>query len=426
MNKVVLLSFVCLFLAPFSAHAAGFDCKKAQAKIEHYICDNPVLSQLDGTMAKAYQRLRQALPKTEQQALKMAQRRWLKQRNTLCVSASALEKCEGMYQQRNAELIEHFHASTGANTRGNTELLSDLLKDMAYPDPKRLDTLSKDALNNENYVPWPRKEILRLSSRHVQRLTAGYLNKEVYVYYLRVYQEVDWVYEIVEYNVTRNTSYLVTQGPENLVSRSSAFDLYQGKLYYSLSSDDAQQVYQYSPGSNMAPREITSAEYQDIKTGLSRANYALSANGRFILVEGGDQGYTGEYNQDVFGNREEMHAFYQAHPERLKPWPNFVVFDRHQEQGREIVLDQTINESWNINDVAMHPSKPLLYFDNHGGMACIWEYDFMAGKMSKIVPEHEARKPASFSIDSQDFILFALRDKAYPKQIGIYLAARPQ
>ena len=61
--------------------AASFDCRKASTDVEHTICNDSALSQADSKMAKAYSRLRKALPRSERKILKRDQRKWLKERD---------------------------------------------------------------------------------------------------------------------------------------------------------------------------------------------------------------------------------------------------------------------------------------------------------------------------------------------------------
>ena len=66
-------------LLPAAAHAASFDCTAARSPIEHAICNDAQLSALDSQLADTY---RAALNKhgADTDALKAAQRDWLKQR----------------------------------------------------------------------------------------------------------------------------------------------------------------------------------------------------------------------------------------------------------------------------------------------------------------------------------------------------------
>jgi uncharacterized protein YecT (DUF1311 family) len=62
-----------------SAQAASFDCAKAQAKVEHLICDNPDISKLDEELAAAYKAALQ--DKAQAEAIKRAQKQWMKERD---------------------------------------------------------------------------------------------------------------------------------------------------------------------------------------------------------------------------------------------------------------------------------------------------------------------------------------------------------
>lgn len=75
-------------LMALPAHAASFDCGKAQTKVEHLICDNPGLSALDDGLASRYKAALQN--KTEVEDVRHAQKHWLKERNK-CEDVSCLD-----------------------------------------------------------------------------------------------------------------------------------------------------------------------------------------------------------------------------------------------------------------------------------------------------------------------------------------------
>ncbi|GEM_PF-3835249 len=88
------------------AHAASFDCAKANTKVEHMVCDNPELSKLDEEMAEAY---KVALQDEKHAAfIKQAQRRWLKERDG-CTNADCLEMTyRGRINKLNPDIDKHF------------------------------------------------------------------------------------------------------------------------------------------------------------------------------------------------------------------------------------------------------------------------------------------------------------------------------
>lgn len=87
------------WLSLASAQAASFDCGKAQAKVEHLICDNPEISKLDDELAAAYKMALQ--DQAQPEAVKQAQKQWLKAERNACMNAGCLKAA---YQARIQEL----------------------------------------------------------------------------------------------------------------------------------------------------------------------------------------------------------------------------------------------------------------------------------------------------------------------------------
>ena len=69
---LVLFAFSC------ATHAASFDCKKAQSKMEKAICDNPKISKLDEELAENYQVAKGKLSAEAQKVFVNGQRSWVK------------------------------------------------------------------------------------------------------------------------------------------------------------------------------------------------------------------------------------------------------------------------------------------------------------------------------------------------------------
>lgn len=88
MKHIVWITLGWLVLT-LSAHAASFDCAKAQSKIEHLICDNPEISKLDEDLSKAYS---SALGKSEdKQTTVKEQRQWLNEHRNACSDTACLK-----------------------------------------------------------------------------------------------------------------------------------------------------------------------------------------------------------------------------------------------------------------------------------------------------------------------------------------------
>lgn len=69
---LVLFAFTC------ATHAASFDCKKAQSKMEKAICENPKISKLDEELAENYQSAKGKLSAEAQKVFVNGQRSWVK------------------------------------------------------------------------------------------------------------------------------------------------------------------------------------------------------------------------------------------------------------------------------------------------------------------------------------------------------------
>lgn len=91
MRRVVLAAIGLLMLT--AAHAASFDCAKANLEIEHLICDNPELSKLDDDLSKVYRHAVRL--DADKRALIKAQQGWLKDVRNACADADCLARVYG-------------------------------------------------------------------------------------------------------------------------------------------------------------------------------------------------------------------------------------------------------------------------------------------------------------------------------------------
>ena len=81
-----MLRFVMQTLLVFllSAPASALECNSAKTLIEQALCGTSELSNADAAMARAYETLRSVLPGDQQALLLADQRRWLRDRDTIC------------------------------------------------------------------------------------------------------------------------------------------------------------------------------------------------------------------------------------------------------------------------------------------------------------------------------------------------------
>lgn len=86
----IVLGWLVLGIA---AQAASFDCGTAQSKVEHLICDNPEISNLDEELSSAYKTALQ--DEKQADSIKQAQKQWMKERNG-CVDAACVKGAYGV------------------------------------------------------------------------------------------------------------------------------------------------------------------------------------------------------------------------------------------------------------------------------------------------------------------------------------------
>lgn len=85
--------------------AASFDCAKAQSKVEHLICDNPILSGLDSKLGRDYQDVLSKANDEQKQRVITEQKHWLKHTRNVCEKETCLKHA---YWSRQAALQTWF------------------------------------------------------------------------------------------------------------------------------------------------------------------------------------------------------------------------------------------------------------------------------------------------------------------------------
>ncbi|MDX5297473.1 MAG: lysozyme inhibitor LprI family protein [Gammaproteobacteria bacterium] len=99
------------------AHAASFDCTKAQQTVERLICESPTLSALDEALATAYLAATHG-PQANQ--VKVAQRAWVRDEQRRCTDAACLEL---VYRARLAVLVAASPSAADAPLAGHYRTL---------------------------------------------------------------------------------------------------------------------------------------------------------------------------------------------------------------------------------------------------------------------------------------------------------------
>lgn len=103
MGMAICILALCAF-ASF-AQAASFDCAKAQTKVEHLICDNPKISELDSKLGQDYQDVLSKANDEQKQRVLTEQKHWLKFTRNVCSDETCFKHA---YWSRQAELETFF------------------------------------------------------------------------------------------------------------------------------------------------------------------------------------------------------------------------------------------------------------------------------------------------------------------------------
>ncbi|MDE3201991.1 MAG: DUF1311 domain-containing protein [Acidobacteriota bacterium] len=138
MTKAGFIAVFFLAAGSIGAHAASFNCQKANTKQEKAICASTALSAADDQMDAAYRKLLRSIPPQAATAIREEQRAWLRFRRLNCTQyeeqgEKKLSDClEGVYRERNDDL-EH-----GLSTQAGIRFLSHALY-LTVPDGDEAD-----------------------------------------------------------------------------------------------------------------------------------------------------------------------------------------------------------------------------------------------------------------------------------------------
>lgn len=104
MKMFRLLIGLALLGASLFAHAASFDCAKAQSKVERWICRVPELSSLDEDVAAMYEAALQVGASAD--ATRLAQTAWLKERDR-CADSDCVKRSYDGRKHALSQVVEN-------------------------------------------------------------------------------------------------------------------------------------------------------------------------------------------------------------------------------------------------------------------------------------------------------------------------------
>lgn len=132
MKQTTLMALAGLLALSCSAHAASFDCAKAETGVEKLICSDAELSKLDDALALAYSA---ALRLNDNpMAVQQAQKQWLKERDRCsdiaCVKTLYASRITSLPLAQAFTVIEDDITSDNPVTKGFCQTMADNLNSM--------------------------------------------------------------------------------------------------------------------------------------------------------------------------------------------------------------------------------------------------------------------------------------------------------
>lgn len=105
LHFALMVVFVIFVFCVGKTLAASFECAKAQSKVEHFVCDNPKLSELDSKLGQVYQEVLSKANDEQKQRVITEQKHWLKYTRNICEKEICLKHA---YWSRQAALETWF------------------------------------------------------------------------------------------------------------------------------------------------------------------------------------------------------------------------------------------------------------------------------------------------------------------------------
>ncbi|PWB32534.1 hypothetical protein DCO48_13040 [Pseudomonas sp. SDI] len=349
-----------------SASAAGFDCGKAVTLLEHAICDTPSLSAKDEQLTALY------APLKKQKIFRELETRWLKDVRNVCQTAACLEAA---YDLQIRQLTPQ---------PPRTEVDPNTLRPL--PDGQRYREVRDE--------PWPRFSLATLPGFDPENTSAQLVDLTLH----------NGVLHALVFLITG------TDGEAMVVERSYLTPLKGTLLEYSDARGDWYEI----------ARDVRFAGWNTSTYNDQGERYAGVQDGVFY------------YRQRTQGNLQQAMAYtldsrqppqpstqlYSALSNTLRHAKARVLgnlnidnnglklhYNRSAGQGIEEVMEHDAG-GWSLVNPTWSETRPVLYFDNSGGFACVWRVDLANKVLSKIVPEHEAVSAHPLEVNGREAVLY--------------------
>lgn len=393
--KTKLTFLILSFLSWQTAtQAAGFDCSLTNLnETEKTICGNSYLSGLDNITNKFFVN---ALQNTlSRGTLQRSQNQWLKERNACAANVACIKET---YLQRNAALssIKAFHA------------LSDV-----FPN-NFIDTPFDHEIENKNGFtirdnPWLVKELfnksstedsLNLAEGDWRLLTHLVINNDLAIIFTVERQGITYLVLISD---VPTQSYVIASHDTTALSAQSAPNI--ELTGHDDTSFSYQITYSYNP-----TQQTYFREYFRVKIDSK----ALSSPQKIAPPSDNDKekswtGYCGEhscYSELVSPDGQWRLASGEGFIGDQYDGVYYFPYDR-PDLGVNVFtsVPQNKEDGWNYSRNYTWGHKNSFFFDNDGGLACIWKTDIDQKTTERILPVEGLKYPYYIRYNNEDYIV---------------------
>lgn len=392
MKTKIALSALTLFSLSCSVYSAGFDCTlKNLNETEKVICQTPYLSGIDNVANKLFT---SAINNTlSKEAVQSGQAEWIKERNSCRQNVDCIKDS---YLKRNAELsnIQPFQP----------------LKNI-FPDSLIDAPFEHEIKNGNGFLirdnTWVIKRLIDSSQNdRGLNLTGGYWD---ILTHLEINNNLGIIFTVITKRITYlvlisdmpDKSYIIdsydsesSTAPEiKLIHRDDKSFSYKVSNVYD--KDKHKQVSSYYKvsvaDSTLTPaHKISRPQHEDLEnkawTGYCGDNSCesvlLSPDGLWRIASGDDNI---KYRNDG--------VYYFPHD---RPDLGVNVFIPNMGDTRD---------GWSYYRSYSWGAKNSFFFDNEGGMACIWKTDIAQKTTERILPVEGLKQPYYLRYDNQDYIV---------------------
>ena len=363
---LTLPALLALALHAPVASAAGFDCSRANTILETAICNTPSLSAKDDQLNALY------TPLKAQKIFRELETDWLKNVRNQCKTPECLESAYDRQIRR--------------------------LTALPAPAPVASDSLAPlpkgEVYAKVEDAPWQRFALapfIGMSEDSVAQLIDVTVKDGVLHAFVYVSGDPDGPTYVQDKHLTLATSGTLLEYADDhpgwhVIARNVRFagwshsgfndqreryaGVQDGAFYYrQRSNGELEQSMVYAVGSQQPPQPTT----QGYHAGSNTVRFAKAR----VL-------------EDLNVANDQLRLAYESDG---------------NSRGYESVMAPD-SSGWSLVNPTWSEHRPVLYFDNSGGMACVWRVDLVNKVLSKVVPEHEAVSARPVDINGREALVY--------------------